>query len=423
MVVWCRVWRYDKTKGGHRHHRVSAAGTRSRVITPDHINQFPGLADAIVVTRNEWLGHGLRAMPSDRATAETAITEIYARCGCSPPRFEWYPSPSAAIDTIAPQYPPSTVADVLTSPSGLISELITSTVKGMNARLCLPELGVEALSTTEATRFSSPQEAADNGAPPGHIVEATVWESLQTTLIDGVAQPIRRLINRSVGAISWYGQHEAHRFAAYDAFSRHRLVTFHPDDNDVLDLFTAITASTGWWWALPEVCVMAERPIAVHTEPIPGGYHGERRPHHEDAPAIEFSDGLCLFSIHGTVVPRWVVTDPTIDRIWDERNVEIRRTAIERIGWDAYIDAAGFTLIDTAHDPGNPGCLLRLYALADEWVENARILLVDNGSVERDGRRRRYGLYVPTYISGALAAAGWTYGIAGDDYARLARRT
>ena len=81
------MWRYDNRKGGHRHHRVSAAGTRSRVITPDHINQFPGLADTIVATRNEWLDHGLRAVPPDRATAETAITEIYARCGTTSDRL------------------------------------------------------------------------------------------------------------------------------------------------------------------------------------------------------------------------------------------------------------------------------------------------------------------------------------------------
>ncbi|MCB1294117.1 MAG: hypothetical protein KDB67_05475 [Gordonia sp.] len=217
-----------------------------------------------------------------------------------------------------------------------------------------------------------------------------MWESLQTTLIDGVA---------------------------------HGLITFQPDDDHFLDLFTAVTASTGWWWALPNVCVMADRPVAMHTEPIPGNYHGERRLHHENGPAVEFADGLTIFAIHGTIVPQWVVTDPTAKRIRDERNVEIRRTAIERIGWDTYIDATGLTLLDAAHDPGNPGCTLRLYGNPHKWIEDFRILLVDNGSVERDGRRRRYGLYVPRYISDALTAAGWTYGIAGDDYARLVRRT
>ncbi|WP_250323890.1 DUF6745 domain-containing protein [Williamsia sp. CHRR-6] len=46
-----------------------------------------------------------------------------------------------------------------------------------------------------------------------------------------------------------------------------------------------------------------------------------------------------------------------------------------------------------------------------------------NGSAERDGHRRRYGLPVPEWTTSALQAAGWTYGISGGDYAALARRT
>ncbi|MBD0023006.1 MULTISPECIES: hypothetical protein [Gordonia] len=48
---------------------------------------------------------------------------------------------------------------------------------------------------------------------------------------------------------------------------------------------------------------------------------------------------------------------------------------------------------------------------------------MENGSLERDGHRRRYGLHVPSDISDAPSAAGWTYGISGADYARLVRRT
>jgi hypothetical protein len=46
-----------------------------------------------------------------------------------------------------------------------------------------------------------------------------------------------------------------------------------------------------------------------------------------------------------------------------------------------------------------------------------------NGSVERDGHRRRYGLTVPADIDDPIAAAAWSYGLAGADYARLLRRT
>ena len=113
--------------------------------------------------------------------------------------------------------------------------------------------------------------------------------------------------------------------------------------------------STGWWWAFDDVCIMAERPTALHAEPIPGSAQGARRLHHSDSPALEFADGTKAFVLHGAIVPDWVVLDPTAERIAHERNVEIRRCAIERIGWDSYIELAGLTLVDQADDPGNAG--------------------------------------------------------------------
>jgi hypothetical protein len=49
--------------------------------------------------------------------------------------------------------------------------------------------------------------------------------------------------------------------------------------------------------------------------------------------------------------------------------------------------------------------------------------LRERGSVEPDGRHRRYGLSVPADIDDPVAAAGWSYGLTGPQYAQLARRT
>ncbi len=255
------------------------------------------------------------------------------------------------------------------------------------------------------------------------IIRATVWDSLRTSLFDGVAAAIRTLMPPLVGGIPWYGQQEAHRIAYYDIYRRLGLATFQPQDNDLLDALVALTESTGWWWAFDDVCVMSERPTALHSEPIPDRVHGERRLHHHDEPALQFADGSAAYVLNGTIVPDWVVLDPSVERITVERNVEIRRSAIERIGWDNYIDAAGLALVDNSDDPGNEGCILQLFATPAGWGGEGRVLLAVNGSRERDGQRRRYGLYVPGEFSSALDAAGWTYGLSGENYAQLLRRT
>lgn len=49
----------------------------------------------------EWLNHGLSTQPSDRATAERCITNIYGRISRPKPRFEWVDSPYKALPLVA----------------------------------------------------------------------------------------------------------------------------------------------------------------------------------------------------------------------------------------------------------------------------------------------------------------------------------
>ena len=119
--------------------------------------------------------------------------------------------------------------------------------------------------------------------------------------------------------------------------------------------------------------------------------NGELRLHHSDRAAVRFGDGAQVHVLHGTVVPEWVVLNPTVQQIHAEPNVEVRRCAIERLGWDAYVEQAGLDLVATALDPGNSGSDLCLYDMPRRgWDAPPRVLLVVNGSLEPDGLRR-YG--------------------------------
>ncbi|GAA0912004.1 hypothetical protein GCM10009557_86100 [Virgisporangium ochraceum] len=179
--------------------------------------------------------------------------------------------------------------------------------------------------------------------------------------------------------------------------------------------------SAGWWYPCLDFVLVSEPPVFVRTERVAGS---PARLHCATGPAVGWSDGWALYFWHGTRVPAWVVDAPTVDAVHAEPNVEVRRCGIEALGWDTYIATAGLRLVDTAPDPGNPGFDLRLYDLPERvWGEPTRVLLATNGSAERDGTRRRYGLPVPADVPTAVSAAAWTYGLTGDQYARLYRRT
>lgn len=309
-------------------------------------------------------------------------------------------------------------------PSVRIAADIVNSRTRMDARIAHRRSNfLDQRDAAQKARRLPPEDAVRAGVRIGTIIDVSLRDSLHTSLFAGAAAAVRSILPPFVGGVPWYGQQEAHRVALYDFYRRTGLVSFRSDDNNILDLIGSLVGSTGWWWAFDDVCVMTERPTALHTEPTPDGVHNQQRLHHRDEPALRYSDGSEVFVQHGTIVPEWVVMDPTVARIALEPNVEIRRTAIERIGWDVYIDAAELKLVDRVDDPGNPGCVLQLFATPQEWGDDGRILLATNGSLERDGHCRRYGLPVPQRFSSALDAAGWTYGVRGSDYARLVRRT
>lgn len=79
-------------------------------------------------------------------------------------------------------------------------------------------------------------------------------------------------------------------------------------------------------------------------------------------------DGWTVHAWHGTGVPASLIEDG-----WDfaailaEPNTQVRRCAIERIGWDVF--GQHLVLVADAADPGNPGQVIALYELPSAMRE------------------------------------------------------
>jgi len=140
---------------------------------------------------------------------------------------------------------------------------------------------------------------------------------------------------------------------------------------------------------------------------------------------MTYPDGWGIHAWHGTRVPADLIeTGWDTDRILREPNAEVRRCAIERMGWPEFIAAAGLAQVGGAvPDPGNPGQRLALYDVPEQiYDEPVRVLVATNGTPERDGTRRTFGLTVPADITDPVAAAAWTYDLDAREYARLEHR-
>ncbi|MEQ4720231.1 DUF6745 domain-containing protein [Nonomuraea sp. B19D2] len=344
--------------------------------------------------REQWLGQALSTLPADRSAAEAAISGLYRLIGLPPPHFHWVASPVAALTTVPP------------------GARVRESVERMAAWLVPRRFAtlVRELRRELDARIRPAQEPIDR------LIHQQVLFPLSRSLYSTLIPPLRAA-HAGPFREDWYRLLHVSWIARYDALRHVAGVAFTGPQLERLGLWATAATSCGWWWPREGVCVVSERPVAVHTEV--SGDDGEVRLHCADGPAMRYADGWDLHSLHGTEVPPWVIMDPDVRRIADEANVEVRRCAIEHLGWASYIEQAGLRLVATAPDPGNPGSELRLY----DMRRGTRVLLAVNGSVERDGRRRQYGLTVPGFINDPIDAAGWTYGLSAAQYSLLLRRT
>jgi hypothetical protein len=246
-----------------------------------------------------------------------------------------------------------------------------------------------------------------------HALGGQLRARLGDPMGDGVPGRIEYEIGPPNPAMPWLrqnaprGAHEVHWIAIH-TFARDVLGVWYPTVwSRRLDLWADVARSCNRWWPYERLCVISERPSAVHRDQA-GTLHGA------SGPAVQFRDGYGLYMWHGTSVPSsWINEpdrlDPSYALTW--HNVEQRRAAAGIIGWKRVIERLAPRTIDKADDP--------------QIGELLEVNLPHSGAVRflkvRCGTGREFVLSVPRTMRTALQANAWTYDIGPDQYPLEAR--
>jgi hypothetical protein len=252
--------------------------------------------------RREWLSQALVTAPADRATAEDIVGRIYARHRRPRPRFVWVDSPRQALPLLVglpthemlqqwvrgrrPPGTPPLASDIAAGLSRLRSAL--------DECFAPSELDTRRPGSKRGDPWPvvPPLEALAFGIPLREVLRQGVRAALRTSLADGFYLPIRAMLAVDGPLpVAWYGQQEAHWIAYYDVLRRLGLARYRRTDNDQLDDWATLAQSCGWWWPGEDRCIIVERPAAIHTRPIPAGWHEEVRLDHGRRAPIEYRDG------------------------------------------------------------------------------------------------------------------------------------
>lgn len=186
-------------------------------------------------------------------------------------------------------------------------------------------------------------------------------------------------------------------------------------------------------WALGEICIACDRPTALN-------YDEEYRLHGgESTVAMQYPNENFRLRAWRNIVFTKDPNTMTPQEILNLANTEERRAAIEWYGWGRFLVDLGVSPVDVGPDPGNfaynaaTGQMeqreLRLYDVPDvdedeDEPSDGRLLVMINGSPDRDGRDRVYGEMVPRSCNTVLEAVAWQHpGVSPEVYALTARRT
>jgi hypothetical protein len=231
--------------------------------------------------RREWLELGLSTEPADRATAEQAITTLYARHGRPRPRFDWTLSPHAALPLLAglpthdelrswvadrrPPGRPPLASDIAAGLSRLRSDMADAFTEPP------PDRPAPKRKKGESWPVLPPAEALTRGLPLAELLRQGIRESLTRSLADGLYLRVRAALGPT--PVAWYGNQDAAWLGHLDAHARLGL----GPSPAAFQTWLTLARSAGWWWPGEDRCVMVERPAVLKTEPVPGAWHDEVR--------------------------------------------------------------------------------------------------------------------------------------------------
>jgi len=121
-------------------------------------------------------------------------------------------------------------------------------------------------------------------------------------------------------------------WSAFYSFCEEIGIEFDKNYSELLKLLVKKAKTLHIWFPYEKIVFMSDRPIRISVD-IQGNLHNTEQK------ALEYSDGWGICAIQGIVIPDWVVEHKeqiTVEKIFAEKNAEIRRVMIDLFGIDQF---------------------------------------------------------------------------------------
>jgi hypothetical protein len=347
--------------------------TKIKKLTDSQIAAMPRYVE-------EYLRRGLATEPADRLEAERAIADAYRMAHLPPPQaFIWLGSPLAGGIASA-----ILVRDQVWEVWAQVEDLVRAQVRA--------QVGAQVWAQVGEVRAQVGAQVGEVWAQVAAQVRAQVGEVRAQVGAQVVDQVWAQVGDQTAKA--GYGSHDSDWLAFYRFFRDECGLSIF----ELLDPLDRLSRAAGWWWPFKHICIVTERPDRLERDE-------QHRLHCADGPALRYPDGWSIYAWHGTRIPAEWIEDKsalTAKVALSQTNIELRRAAIDIVGWHRILRELDATTIDEHPDPA-VGALLEVQL--PDLPTRSRFLRVLCGT------RREFAIGVPNECNSAIEAQAWLTGM------------
>ena len=334
-------------------------------LTSEQEAAIPGWVD-------KWIAEGLRTDEADWEKAEQGIRECYAHAGIPFPTSGITRVQSPLVGAVAasilntPEAVSETVygavdrafgeggvgervgraiyeivrAEVYEAVGGIVRETVYEAIYGAVRKTVYKAVYETVRETVHETVDEAVYEAVSE------TVQEAVYGAVRETVYETVTEAVGGGGNVNLNWHTWFGGQFWVAWQAYETFFRDICGLKLPTDRQAIS-YEMVQTSCNCWWPNRHFVFVCNRPKFI-------GRNTQGRLHATDRMAIEYRDGWGLWVLNGVQVPRGVVItpanelDPTL--IMTERNAEVRREIVRKIGIERLLTKLKAKVLDKSGD-------------------------------------------------------------------------
>jgi hypothetical protein len=141
----------------------------------------------------------------------------------------------------------------------------------------------------------------------------------------------------------FYGQLDSYWIPYYLFPQKFLNIKYLKEDSEKINIWSDIAKSCFYWYPYENICFISSRPTEINKNGI--------QLHADGKPALSFKDGYNLWYLNGVAVTEDIVMTPAEqldpNLILTEKNVEVRREIVRKIGIERVIQKLGAEVLDT----------------------------------------------------------------------------